>query len=104
MTLRENFGDNAGEIAGARNREIQLRLSAYHDAHYGGSQKPDASKYVNGKRAKIDNRGVFTNRYTAAPGVADDAKNVAEQDFLHWLAWQEPQSGGYYERATGDLI
>ena len=98
---REHFGDRGPEIANARNREIRLRLQYWHDTNIG--PKPDGGKYALGRRAKIDKGGIFTNRYLAAPGVADDAPNVAHSDTMNWLSWQEPQSGGYFDR-DGNLV
>src|SRR3990167_10899689 len=82
-------GDRAGEVAAARNREIQLRLDAYHDKFWGMNMRPDASKHLKGGgRAKIDVGGVFKYRHVVDTSVPDIDPRADLADMELWASWQ----------------
>src|SRR3990167_591596 len=81
-------GDRSGEVAALRNREIQLRLDAYHDKFWGMNLRPDASKHLPGKRAMIDKSGQFSYRFVVDTSVPDNDPRADIADLELWAAWQ----------------
>src|SRR3990167_2058234 len=82
-------GDRSGEVASLRNREIQLRLDAYHDRFWGQNRRPDASKHLPGKRAMIDRGGQFSYRFVVDDSVPDNDPRAPLLDLELWASWQD---------------
>lgn len=88
MTPTADFHDTAGQTAADRNRQIQLRLDAWHGKNYGGSMRPDAAKHLLGRRAMLDVGGQLKYRYVVDPSVPDNDPRADLADLELWTSWQ----------------
>ena len=97
-------GDRSGEVASLRNREIQLRLDAYHDKFWGQNRRPDASKHLPGKRAMIDRGGQFSYRFVVDDSVPDHDPRAPLLDLELWASWQDDNANSlpFVDPNTGE--